>query len=118
MLELENVIDRQLIAGIQSHVGQAMQLAQTPVEHPAPRGKSWQRGFKSQPSAKLVRGLGERDRVAAPGEGQCAFESGRTASDNQHGRAAARGSVALRMPPTAPLLAYGRVLGTSHRHTV
>src|SRR5882724_4890830 len=66
----------------------------------------------------MIRGLGKGYSVAATGKGQCAFESGRTAADNQHGRAAARGSVSLRMPPTAPLLAYRRVLCTSHRHAV
>ena len=119
VLEPKNVIHRELIARVEIHIGQTLQLTEAPVEHPAPGRKPRQARLEAQPAAECVLRLRRaRPSSRAAQALKRALKARRAAAHNQHCRIARRGLEALRVPAAPPFLADRRVLRATHRHAV
>src|SRR5262249_28751628 len=117
-LELEDVLGGELVAPIEIHVREPLELPAPPLEHPSPGRKSRQACLEAQAATDLIGRLRDRHLVAAAAERQCALEPRGTSTDNEHGRRARRGRNTLGMPAAAPFLARRRILRTPHRHAI
>src|SRR5262249_9446630 len=117
-LELEDVRGGELVAPIEIHVREPLELPAPPLKHPSPGRKSRQTRLEAQAATGLIRRLRDRHLVAAAAERQCTLEPRGTATDNEHGRRARCGRNTLGMPAAAPFLACRWILRTADRHAI
>ena len=69
MFQPENVVDAELAARVEVHIGPFTQLAHTPVGYTTPGRQPRETGLEAQPPTELLGGIRQGDRVAATRQG-------------------------------------------------
>ncbi len=111
----EDLLGRHLALERLLDVREARELSAPVVGDPDPGGEPGQPCLPEDAAAELPRRLGQHDVVPALAEPHRSLESGGAGADDEHPRLGPARAVALRMPPSAPLLAHGGVLRAADR---
>src|SRR5262249_16032592 len=113
---VEDVLGLEPDLAIDLDVRHSLDLLHPMVAHAAPGGEARQPALIINPSAQDAPPVRYRHLISPLAEGPCAFEAGGPGAHDQDGIVGGPRWNELGMPPLAPFLAHGRVLGAAHGH--